>query len=136
MSSFAITTAIQKVKLDKSGAAQAPFTVTNTSGQKVRARVLTKPLAPASSEWLSMIGDSVRDFTAGTTAQVIVRVHVPSQTPAGSYSFRLVVVAEAAPDEDVTESPVVAFDVAAPRSRKRFPWRIIIRRVPGGIKWK
>ena len=110
--------------LDKTGGAQVPFTITNTSAQKVRGRVLTKPLAPASEEWLSLIGESVRDFAAGAVEQVIVRLRVPMGAPSGSYSFRLDAISELAPDEDFAEGPAVAFDVAAPKSKKRFPWWI------------
>src|SRR6266498_390154 len=121
MSSFAITAAIAQVTLDKAGTAQVSFTVANTSAQSVRARVVTKPLAPARSEWLSVIGEPVRDLSAGAAEQVIVQLGVPPDTPKGSYSFRLDAISETAPDENFAESPAVAFTVAAPQSKKRFP---------------
>jgi hypothetical protein len=124
MSSFAITAATAQVTLDQAGTAQVSFTVANTSAQSVRARVVTKPLAPARSEWLSVIGKPVRDLSAGAAEQVIVRLGVRPDTPKGPYSFRLDAVSETAPDEDFAEGPAVAFSVAAPQSKKRFPWWI------------
>jgi hypothetical protein len=123
--SFTITAATQKVTLDGSGAGQVPFTVTNKTAQRRRGRLLPKPLEPAKSEWLSVIGESVRDFAASAAEQVIVRLRVPLGTPSGSYSFRLVATSEAAPDEDSTESPSVAFDVAASKPKRRFPWLLV-----------
>ena len=123
--SFTITSATQKITLDESGAAQVPFTVTNKTAQSRRGRLLPKPLEPAKSEWLSVIGESARDFAASAAEQVIVRLRVPLGTPSGAYSFRLVALSETAPDEDFTESPSVAFDVAASRRKRRFPWWLV-----------
>ncbi len=123
--SFTITAASQKVTLDESGAAQVPFTVTNTSAQTLRGRLSTKPVEPAKSEWLSVVGESVRDFRASAAEQVIVQIRVPSGIPSGSYSFRLVAISETAPDQDFTKGPSIAFDVAASTPKRRFPWWLV-----------
>ncbi len=125
--SFTITAASQKATLDDSRAAQVPFTVTNTSAQTVRGRLSTKPVEPAKSEWLSVIGESVRDFAASAAEQVIVQIRVPSGTPSGSYPFRLVAILETAPDEDFTKGPDIAFGVAASTPKRRFPWWLVRR---------
>jgi hypothetical protein len=126
--SFTVTAAGQKVSLDPSGAAQAPFTVTNTSAQELTGRLLTKPQEPAKPEWLSIVGDSTRDFGPDAAEQVVVQLSVPPTSPPGSYSFRLDAVSEANPDEDYTEGPSVAFEVAAaaPAPKKKFPWWIFV----------
>ena len=128
MPSFAVTAAGQKVNLDGSGAAQAPFTVTNTSAQTLRGRLLTKPREPAKPEWLSIVGESVRDFAPNAAEQVVAQLNVPPTTPPGSYSFRLDAVSEVDPDEDFTEGPSVAFEVTPPPTpkKKKFPWWIFI----------
>ena len=127
MPTFTVTAAGQKVSLDPSGAAQAPFTVTNTSTQPLRGRLLTTPTDPAKPEWLSVTGDPVRDFAPDAAEQVVVQLNVPPTTTPGSYSFRLDAVSEVDPDEDFTEGPSVAFDVAAPPAapKKKFPWWIL-----------
>jgi hypothetical protein len=122
LSSFTITAANQRVTLDGSGAAHVPFTVTNTSMQALRGRLLTKPQEPARPEWLSVIGEPVRNFAPSAAVQVIVQLRVPSGSPAGSYSFRLDAISETAPDEDLTQGPSIAFDVPASKRKKRFPW--------------
>ena len=126
MSSFSVTAAGQNVTLDSAGAAKASFTVTNTSPQALRVRLLTRPRDPAKPEWFTVVGESVRDFAPNGTQQVVVELQVPPGTPPGSNSFRLDAVSEDDPDEDFTEGPSVAFEVAAPPppSKKKFPWWI------------
>ena len=113
-SSFTITAAGQKWPSIHRGLLEASFTVTNTSAQALKGRLLTRPADPASPEWFSIVGESVRDFAPNAAEQVVVQLDVPPGSPPGSYSFRLDAVSEVDPDEDFTEGPSVAFDVAAP----------------------
>ena len=128
-----ITAAGQKVNLDSAGAARASFTVTNTSAQALRGRLLTRPRDTAKPEWFSISGESVRDFAPNGAQQVVVQLTVPPGTPIGSHSFRLDAVSEVDPDEDFTEGPSVAFEVAAPPppKKKKFPWWILA--IIGGV---
>jgi len=124
MPSFTVTAAGQRVNLGISGAAQASFTVTNTSTQTLKGRMMARPADSAMPEWFSVIGESVRDFGPDASEQVVVQLSVPQTAPPGEYSFRLDAVSAVDPDEDYTEGPSVAFDVeaqAAPPKRK-FPW--------------
>jgi serine/threonine-protein kinase len=115
------------VELDDSGAARAQFTVTNTSPQARKGRLLTRPHEPAKAEWFSVVGESIRDFAPNAAQQAVVELKVPTGSPAGNYSFRLDAVAEDDPDEDFTEGPSVAFEVAPPaKPPKPFPWWILI----------
>jgi hypothetical protein len=125
--SFTVTAAGQKVDLDAAGTARASFTVTNTSAQTLKGRLLTRPYDPAKPEWFSIVGESVRDFPPSAAEQVVVQLNVPPTSPPGSYSFRLDAVSAVEPDEDFTEGPSVAFDVAAPPPppKKKFPWWIL-----------
>jgi hypothetical protein len=125
--SFTVTAAGQRVNLDSSGTAKASFTVTNTGAQALRGRLLTRPSDPAKPEWLSIVGEPVRDFAPNAAEQVVVQLDVPPNSTPGSYSFRLDAVSEADPDEDFTEGPSVAFDIAAPPppAKKKFPWWIL-----------
>ena len=126
--SFTVTAAGQKVNLDSSAAAQASFTVTNNSPEGRKGRLLTRPRDPAKPEWLSVVGEPVRSFAPNAAEQVVVQLDVPAGSPPGSYSFRLDAVSEDDPDEDFTEGPSVAFEVAPPpkREKKKFPWWILI----------
>ena len=125
--SFTVTAAAPSVILDSTGTAKASFTVTNTSPQALRGRLVTRPRDPASPAWFSIEGESIRDFAPNAAEQVVVQLKVPSGSPPGSYSFRLDAVSEDVPDEDFTEGPSVAFDVAAPPPppKKKFPWWIL-----------
>ena len=126
MPSFTVTTAATKVKLDSSGAAQAAFTVTNMSAQALKGRLLTRPSEQAKPDWFSVVGESVRDFAPNAAEQVVVRLAFPPGSPPGSYSFRLDAVSQIDPDEDFTEGPSVAFEVAPPPTPKKpFPWWIL-----------
>jgi hypothetical protein len=126
--SFTITAAGTRVDLDSSGTARAQFTVTNTTPQSLKGRLLTRPATPASPDWFTIVGDSVRDFGPDAADQVVVQLEVPAGSPPGAYSFRLDAVSQAEPDEDFTEGPSVAFDVAPTPSppKKKFPWWIVI----------
>jgi hypothetical protein len=132
--SFTVTAVGQKVALDSSGAAQASFTVTNTSAQTLRGRFLTRPRDPAKPEWFSIVGESVRDFAPNASQQVVVQLNVPAGSPPGSYSFRLDAVSEVHPDEDFTEGPSVAFDVTASAPpKKKLPWWWWIAAIVGAV---
>jgi beta-lactam-binding protein with PASTA domain len=126
--SFTVTAAGQKVNLDPAGAAQASFTVTNTSPEGRKGRLLTRPRGPAKPEWLSVVGESTREFAPNAADQVVVQLNVPPGSPPGSYSFHLDAVSEDDPDEDFTEGPSVAFEVVRPPKpeKKKFPWWILI----------
>jgi hypothetical protein len=121
MPSFTVTAAGQTAAIDASGAGQAAFTVTNTTGQTVRGRVIPTPQPPAVAEWFKVQGEALRPFAPGTAEQVTVDVKVPPGTAAGKYAFRLDVVAEENPDEDFTQGPSVSFDVAPSEKKKPFP---------------
>jgi hypothetical protein len=131
-SSFTVTSAGQRVRLDSNGAAQASFTVTNTSAQALKGRLLTRPAEPADPEWFSIVGEMVRQFALSGSERVVVQLNVPPTAQPGSYSFRLDAVSEADPDEDFTHGPSVAFDVEPPPPPKKpFPWWIVA--VAGGV---
>ena len=124
--SFTVTAASQKVTLDDSGTGRASFTVTNTSQQALRGRLVARPLGTAKADWFT-VPDAVRDFAPDGAQQAVVQLKVPRGATPGSYSFRLDAVAEDDPDEDFTEGPSVAFDVKAPpKPKKKFPWWILI----------
>jgi hypothetical protein len=126
--SFAVTAAHTRVKLDSSGAARATFTVTNTSAQTLKGRLLASAAEPAASEWFAVVGDSVRDFAPNIPAQIVVQLNVPPGSPPGSYSFRLDAVSQVDPDEDYTVGPSIAFEIEAPDKPKRpiLPWALVV----------
>jgi hypothetical protein len=74
LTSFSITAAGSRVSLDSSGAAPASFTVTNTSAQTLKGRLLTRPSEPAKAEWFSIDGESVRDFAPQAAVQISIVV--------------------------------------------------------------
>ena len=134
MPSFTVTAAGQRVNLDSSGTAKSSFTVTNTSAQALKGRLLPRPYDPAKPDWFSIIGESVRDFGPNGAQQVVVQLTVPPGAPIGSYSFRLDAVSEVDPDEDYTEGPSVAFDVTAPPPpKKKLPWWWWIVAIVGAV---
>jgi hypothetical protein len=129
--SFTVAAGRGKVRLDSSGAAHAPFTVTNTGAQTLKGRLIPRPSEPAKAEWFSIVGESVRDFPPNAPAQVVVELRIPLDAPSGSYSFRLDAVSQVDPDEDFTQGPSVAFQLPLPPPKKPFPWWIVA--VAGGV---
>ena len=130
MPSFTVTAAGQKVQLDGTGAAQAQYTVTNTSPDELSGRLLATPQDPAKAEWFTIDGEATREFAAAAAEQVRLKIKVPAGTPPATYSVRLDAVSEVNPDEDFTEGPSVSFDVTLPKPPvpwwKRFWWIFVI----------
>ncbi len=142
--SFAVTTtATDTLKGDAKGHAEALFTVTNTTPRPIRGIVKAKALGDTKQEWLSIAGDTERDFAAGATQQFTVgfdaagaaqpppatpsAARAGSSAPAGKYPFRLDVASARNKDEDFTEGPTVNVEVAAAATpaKKSFPLWII-----------
>jgi hypothetical protein len=131
-SSFTVTSADQRVRLDANGSAQASFTVMNTSAQTLRARLLARPGDTAKPEWFSVVGETVRLLAPNVSERVAVQLNVAPTPAPGTYSFRLDAVSEVNPDEDFTEGPSVTFEIEAPSPPKKpFPWLIVA--VAGGV---
>jgi hypothetical protein len=129
--SFAITTiAIDTLKVDDKGHAEAVFTITNATARPVRGMARAKALSDTKREWLSIAGETERDFGGGATEQFTLNFDAPGAS-AGKYPFRLDVASALNPDEDFTEGPTVNVEVAAaaatPAAKKPFPkWIIFV----------
>ncbi|HXJ93707.1 MAG TPA: PASTA domain-containing protein [Terriglobia bacterium] len=121
---FNITTASNTVRLDGQQRGEVAFTVSNTSGRPLRGRAKLVPLDSTPKSWLTIAGESERDFPAGGVQQFTVQVAVPSESKEGRYVFRLDAVAVQNPDEDYTQGPAIAFVLAKQEKAKRFPWWI------------
>ena len=129
--SFTITTtATENLKADAKGHGQALFTVTNATPRPVRGMARPKGLGDTKREWLSIAGDSDRDFGGGGTEQFTVYFDAPG-APAGKYPFRLDVASMSNPDEDSTEGPTITLEVAAaakpvPKPSRLWLWLVIV----------
>ena len=112
-SAFTITTPAATVALDQNRTGEASFTVSNVSGQAIRARVRIVPVEGAPSTWFSVVGDAERDFAAGAAQQFTVRIDPALGAPPGAYTFRADVVGIEHPDDDFTEGPSCTVTVPA-----------------------
>jgi beta-lactam-binding protein with PASTA domain len=128
------TTATDTLKADAKGHAEAVFTVTNTTGRPVRGMARAKALGNTQKEWLSVSGETERDFGGGSTEQFTLNFDAAG-APAGKYPFRLDVASAVNPDEDFTEGPTVNVEMAsvapAVEPKKGFPKWIFF--VIGGV---
>jgi hypothetical protein len=122
---FAITTTATTLRLDAQGRAETSFTVSNASGRALRGRAEVRATDSNQQGWLSIDGDSEREFPANGTHQIAARIAAPPGSPAGKFSFRLDMVSAQNPDEDFAEGPTVTFEVPAPAPKKPFPWWIV-----------
>jgi hypothetical protein len=133
-SSFTITTtATDALKADAKGHTQAVFTVTNATARPVRGMAGVNSLGDTKREWLSIAGETERDFAAGTTQQFTVNFDAPVAAPpagtsAAKYPFRLNVASAMNPDEDFAEGPTVTVEVAPARAEEEKP-------PPGRLWW-
>ncbi|MBN1205931.1 MAG: LamG domain-containing protein [Myxococcaceae bacterium] len=121
--SFAITTSVPSVPLNGSGQGEFTFTVSNALGRPVRARAVIEPEGQLQRGWVMISGEAERELALDGTQNYAVKVSTPPGVPEGTYSFRLVVVDVANPDEEFAIGPSVAFQVQRPAAppRKRFP---------------
>ncbi len=115
---FAITTAAEDIKAGPDGKAGAVFTVTNTSNKPMRGIAKARPLGNTQQDWLSVEGETERDFSANGTQQFTVNFRKPvSEAPAGTpttpekFPFRLDVASALNPDEQFTEGPTINVEV-------------------------
>lgn len=125
---FDITAATASVNLSASGQGELSFTVSNAlrAPVRVRASVVMEGLG-GRPEWVSISGGEERDLTPDGTQQFTVKFQVPPRTPAGRYTFHLLVTNVANPDEQYAEGPSSAFVVPepAPVVKKPFPWWLV-----------
>jgi beta-lactam-binding protein with PASTA domain len=143
--SFTITTtATDTLKADATGHAEAVFTVTNATARPVRGMARAKALADSKKEWLSIAGETERDFGGGATEQFTVNFDAAG-APAGKYPFRLDVASAINPDEDFTEGQTVTVEVAgaaAPAAPKKgfpkwifIPIAVVVLLIIGVVVW-
>ena len=124
---FIITTAQGKIKLNEQGRGKVSFTVSNETGRPLKAQIKPKPLNAAKQEWLTVTGETERDFPAEGSQQVTVEVAIPAGTPEGKFDFRLDVASIYNPEDEYSEGPTVALEfsgVDGPE-KKKFPWWIV-----------
>jgi hypothetical protein len=123
---FTVTAATNSIQLDTDRQGEASFTVFNGSGRPLRGQARLRAEDPSATGWLSLAGESERDFDIAAAHQFTVRIQVPSDAPAGSYPFRLDMVGVEDPDEEYSEGPTVTFQVPEPEPEKEpFPWWIV-----------
>ena len=112
---FAVTSANDTIKLNANRQGEAVFTVTNTTARPIRGLARIKPLGDTKQQWLTLKGESERDFVGSGTQQFTVMLDIPANTPPGKYGLRLDVASSVNPDEHFTEGPIVSAELLPPR---------------------
>jgi hypothetical protein len=102
---FTVTTPSVSVTLTDNRIGEVPFTITNVSDRKLRARANVTPAPGAPADWFAVEGDTEQDFEVGAARQFVVRVDPPLGAAAGTYAFRLDAVGIEHPDDDYSEGP-------------------------------
>jgi hypothetical protein len=127
---FDITAPTSSVNVTEQGRGSVAITVTNSVIEDVvSGRVRIKPIGDTDSEWLQLEGKAEQDFAARESHQFKVHIHVPLDTPPGSYSFRLDAYDVDNPDEHFDEGQAITFTVKeklAPvvNGKPKFKWWI------------
>lgn len=159
MPSFQISDAPVRLDLPEPGADGARqagrirFTVRNMGPRAQAGRIRVEPTKGADPGWFSLAGatgtspaEVELEFDYGGTHDVEVQVLPDAAARAGSYGFKLKVIAEIDTDVDVAEGPEVAFTVkeapAAPaQTPGKFPWwavavaAVMVLLVGGAALW-
>lgn len=126
--SFTITTPVPTIPASATGKAEVIFTVSNTSGVPSRAMAKLVPSGDTRAEWLSVAGESERDFLVNGNQQFAVIARVPPGVAEGNYPFRFDVVSARKSSEERVEGPVVQIAVPArpvPPPPKKYWWIIV-----------
>ncbi|HEX9984925.1 MAG TPA: PASTA domain-containing protein, partial [Thermoanaerobaculia bacterium] len=120
---FTITTPVDTVRLGADGQGSMVFTVANSAAGPNSGMAKLAPLGETKAEWLTLTGETVREFPAGGTHQFSVAANVPAGTPPGRYTWRFDMVSARRAGEERDEGPVVGFEVQATEAKKKgMPW--------------
>ncbi|HEX9984795.1 MAG TPA: hypothetical protein VGF69_16150 [Thermoanaerobaculia bacterium] len=125
---FSITTPAESVRTGKDGRGELVFTVANSGPAATRGMARLVPLGNTKAEWLSVSGESEREFAPGAVQQFTAAAAVPSGTAAGRYTFRLDMVSARRTGEEHEEGPTVALEVTpgAEPAKKSMAWVWIV----------
>ena len=106
------------MNLNASGQGELAFTVSNALGAAVRVRATVVMEGQQPPRVGEHPGGEERTLAPDGTRQFTVKFQVPPGTPAGRYTFHLLVTNMANPDEQYAEGPSLAFVVP----ERRRPW--------------
>jgi hypothetical protein len=141
------TIAKDPVRADDKGHAEVVFTVTNNTDRPVRGLARAIPLGDTKQEWVSVKGESERDFAAHAQQDFTVSFDGPVGPPPGAtpatgttpaagkpaapvtrnYPFRFDVESAQFPEEDFTRGPVVTVEmVDKPPPPPPWKWWIFV----------
>jgi len=112
---FAITTETDAIPLAH-GQGEVAYTVTNRSGRALGGMARVVSLGSTKEAWLSIGGESERDFSVDGVHQFTVQLTVPPEAPAGRYPFRLDVASVQHLNEEFAKGQTVTATVL-PRHR-------------------
>jgi hypothetical protein len=107
------TTGGTTVSLDSARQGSVTFTVTNVSGQALKARGYIVPDNKSSPGWFTPLGNEVTDLAAGGSQQYAYKISVAADAPAGTYTFHFSVVGVDNPDEQFAQGPEMSMVVTA-----------------------
>jgi hypothetical protein len=116
---------VSEVSIGDDRVGEFSVSVSNITGMPLRVALRLVAAEPAGAHWFTISGEAEREFALGETESYTVRVQVPPDVAAGTYSVRCDAVAEAQPQEVFTIGPTVALAVHAPAQPRKFPWWII-----------
>ncbi|HEX7150390.1 MAG TPA: hypothetical protein VF618_02805 [Thermoanaerobaculia bacterium] len=125
---FSITTPADAVRAGSDGKGEVVFTVANAGTLPTRGMARVVPLGNTRADWLSIGGESEREFAPGAVQQFTAAARVPAGTPAGRYNFRLDMISARKSGEEYEEGPTVALEVApsAEPAKKSMAWMWIL----------
>jgi hypothetical protein len=128
------------LKLTAKQKMEITYTVSNLSGRNVRGRVVLKPDDPAvKNKWVTVTGDSEKDFGENGTFQFKITIDMPANAAAGKYTFRLDAVNANIPDEG-DSGPTIGLEVTATAPNPFPKWiipvaAVVLLLVIGLVAW-
>jgi hypothetical protein len=96
------------------------LTVTNTTDRNLNGLVRVVPENTSHSAWISVHGDSAKNFAPGSTQKLAIKFDPPVKASPGKSKCRILVADERNPDEDFADI-TLEYEIKEPKEKLKFP---------------
>ncbi len=121
---FEVTAQNDRIKVRAGESSTLELTVTNTTDRKLNRLVRIVPENTDHSDWISIHGDSGKNFAPGGTQKITIKFSPPVKTSPGKSKCRVLVAEERDSDENFTDI-TLEYEIKEPKEipkRKILPW--------------
>ncbi len=118
MSIFEMTATTDSIEVRAGESGTLELTVTNTTDRKLNRLVRIVPDNTDHSDWVSIHGDSGKNFAPGGTQKITIKFSPPVKTSSGKSKCRVLVADERNPDEDFADI-TLEYEIKEPKVKPK-----------------